>query len=403
MGSANFEEGLAKLKVLVDKHKIGHATAVQIAMNSSHSPDAMIEAAATYRRRKSAGERKELLLELQRKRRLEDVTIGGDDIHRRNSTLRWITGKIIEADGINPANKDVILQYDAHMVKLNLSAGSRSCELSNLYKIGLIIPKPFQEVAMGDINGLMAHVEASGYTVHTSEKYRRCIKKFFRWIGKDELVRDIKTMSRSELLNLCTPEVILTKAETQRIIKTGRDLYERCMLALIAETGARIGEIMDLKTKSVAFDDIGAKMVLDGKTGKRTVRIIRCKCNNHNLAVNLLNRLYNPRHEYVFEKYNHLRGGVCRPSYEFPRHLFERVRAAKVTNKHVHPHIFRHTRATAYSAHLTHTQLCDHFGWSYCSKMPSVYIRRNAHGLDNALLRGYGMEEVQPDRLCVWC
>jgi integrase/recombinase XerD len=323
------------------------------------------------------------------------------DIHRREGVLDWITRKIVEETP--PESREAIMRFDSHMLSRGLAAATRAAYLSHLYVIANQINKHFADATESDIVALLAYVEGNGYTAHVKEKYRRTIKSFWTWLGKPEYVENIRTMSKSQLYALCVPESILKASETRKIIDSGRNPYEKAIMSLAAETGARIGEILNLKTKSVQFDRIGARLVLNGKTGKRVVRIIKCKCGHPNLAVNLLRRVMDPGREYVFSKWNHITREHTRPSYQFVRHLFERVRAAHVTKKHVHAHIFRHTRATQLSPHLSYTQLCDYFGWQYGSSMPSIYIRANNSALDNALLEGYGMRPVRPEKLCLWC
>ncbi len=325
------------------------------------------------------------------------------DIHRRKGVLEWITRKIVEE--IPPENRERIFAFDADLLSEGLAVSTRCMYLSNLYVIAKRLEKPFHSIQKSDISNLLAYIENNGYTTHTKEKFRRTIKKFWKWQGKKSLVKNIRTMSRSELYKLTIPETTLKKHELRCIIASGRNLYEKAILSLLAETGARIGEILALRTKSVEFDKIGARITLpaEGKTGKRVIRVVRCRCNNENLAVNLLSKIIDYNHKFVFHKYNHLTGQDTAPSYQFIRHLFERIRAAKCTTKHVHAHLFRHSAATRISPWLSYSQMCQYFGWQLGSKMPSIYIRCNNVQLDNSLLRGYGMRPVKPERLCLWC
>ncbi len=54
-------------------------------------------------------------------------------------------------------------------------------------------------------------------------------------------------------------------------VSTPRD---RALVASLYESGARISELSNLKIKHVKFDQYGAVLMVDGKTGMRRVRII---------------------------------------------------------------------------------------------------------------------------------
>ena len=324
------------------------------------------------------------------------------DIHYRQNVLGWIQKKIEKE--INSIDKELFFKFHDYMMARGLALATRVSGLSHLYSISKKAQKPLAQMGEEDINSLISFIENNGYTPHTKEKFRRTIKQFFSWMGMRNQVSHIKTMSRAHLYSLCIPETILTNKEIKKIILSGKNSFERALLSFMAETGARAGEVLNLRTRSIHFDKIGATVILpkEGKTGPRPVRLIRCKCNHPNLAVNLLKKIVSGN-EFVFSKYNHLHHQVERISYHYLRHMFNRLNSLNITIKKIHPHLFRHTRATQLSAFLSHTQLCDYFGWQYDSKMPPIYIRANNVSLDNALLRGYRMKEVKPKTICVWC
>lgn len=63
--------------------------------------------------------------------------------------------------------------------------------------------------------------------------------------------------------------------------------------------------------------------------------------------------------------------------------------------KHVHPHLFRHSRATALANKLTEAQMKEFFGWTQASEMASVYVHLSGRDVDNALLALHGEAIVQ--------
>ena len=66
--------------------------------------------------------------------------------------------------------------------------------------------------------------------------------------------------------------------------------------------------------------------------------------------------------------------------------------------KRVYPHLFRHSRATHLSKHLTESQLKQHLGWIQASKMASIYVHLSGRDVDDALLRLQGIEVPKEKR-----
>ena len=72
--------------------------------------------------------------------------------------------------------------------------------------------------------------------------------------------------------------------------------------------------------------------------------------------------------------------------------------------KRIHPHLFRHSRATSLAGKLTEAQMKEYFGWVQGSDMAATYVHLSGRDVDNALLKLHGLaksEEEQEDRMKV--
>ncbi|MDG7039449.1 MAG: tyrosine-type recombinase/integrase [Nitrososphaerota archaeon] len=67
---------------------------------------------------------------------------------------------------------------------------------------------------------------------------------------------------------------MLTDDEIERMIKAAINIRDKAFIAVLAEGGFRIGEILPAKIKDVVFDERGAIIHVTGKTGPRIVRLI---------------------------------------------------------------------------------------------------------------------------------
>ena len=65
------------------------------------------------------------------------------------------------------------------------------------------------------------------------------------------------------------------------------------------------------------------------------------------------------------------------------------------THTRVHPHLFRHSRATELAKHLTEQQMKVYLGWTQSSKMAGVYVHLSGADMDNAILEMNGIKQSE--------
>ena len=73
--------------------------------------------------------------------------------------------------------------------------------------------------------------------------------------------------------NHTLPEEILAPEDIKGISSAATNPRNRAMVAVLYESGCRIGEFLGLKLKNVEFDIHGAVIIVSGKTGMRRVRV----------------------------------------------------------------------------------------------------------------------------------
>jgi integrase len=329
------------------------------------------------------------------------------DIYYHDTRLNWIQRKVRTDPKITAENKKAIFEFDRQLLIDGMKRPTRVNYLSILYVLGRKSRNGFRTSTRKDIEYLIAFVNGNGFTEWTREKYFVIMRRFFSKLGID--VSWIRLKSRNELMNNHIPEQLLDKPEERAVLKSIDKLMDRTITALLAEGGFRIGEVLPLETKSIAFDRYGVRLIVTGKTGMRAVPLIRCDCDHKNLAVNLLEKWLDKREfetPYAFNRtfiQGEDRGKPRGLSHRYIRHVFEMVNDSRVIQKHVHPHLFRHTRATQLANFLTEFQLCNYFGWTYGSQTPRVYVRLAGKDIINSLLKAYGMKPTEKMNPCLWC
>ncbi len=118
---------------------------------------------------------------------------------------------------------------------------------------------------------------------HTSYDHKKILKIFFRWfkLGSREFVEvgdppETKSVKMKKVRDKIVREDLLTEDEKTRLLHAcGENARDRALLDCHLEAGTRPGEILNLLIKHVKFDNYGAVLHVDGKTGARPVRLVR--------------------------------------------------------------------------------------------------------------------------------
>lgn len=171
------------------------------------------------------------------------------------------------------------------------------------------------------------------------------------------------------------PEILSLK-EIKAIVENIRNFRDKLIVLLLYESGVRIGELLNLRAKDVLFDEYGALLRVDGKTGVRYVRVVKCaNLLKSWIQMNAKDKLFDvsPRWISLVLKEASKRAGI---------------------KKRVYPHLLRHTRATHLAKYLTEPELRVYFGWSKDSKMPGVYVHLSSRDVDRKIIELNLREEV---------
>lgn len=236
------------------------------------------------------------------------------------------------------------------------------------------------------------------------------LKTFYRWLkgGEDEQLPKEVSWLKPRIRNRShkLPEDVLTEDEVLRIAEAATTPRDRALVLVLYESGCRIGELLSLKVKNVSFDDYGAILRVTGKTGDRRVRIISSTQALTSWLENYEGRndpeayLWPPRSNNNHDThYPAVHSSICK--------TLEVLAKRAGISKRIHPHLFRHSRATALANKLTEAQMKEFFGWTQGSDMATIYVHLSGRDVDNALLKlqGFGkrQDEEEEKMKVVYC
>jgi len=221
--------------------------------------------------------------------------------------------------------------------------------------------------------------------------------------GELPMIKFIKPKRPKDKL---TREDLPTDEELQKILSACADsTRDKAMISVHAEAGTRVGELLGLKIKDFTLDKFGGIIKVDGKTGVRSIRIVK--------SVPALTKWLNDHpdkdtRDSPLWVYISLSSTFGEPiNYAgFNNILHKRIRQAGIT-KRIYSHLFRHKEITDLANRLTETESRMRHGWEKSSLMPARYSHLNQEDLDEKMLGIMGVktpkEEKESLPECAYC
>ena len=304
-------------------------------------------------------------------------------VHNPAKQLKRATDGLKQAK-ISERNKQLIGEYIDFLSLQGVKELRKVKYIYTLEKIASWLKMDFDEATKKDIEKLCSTINNNEYTDWTKHDYRVTIKKFYTWLrnkDNDDIdewetpkeVRWIKIKAPRDSKKV--PSDLLTPKDIQLLSEHTKNLREKALLLTLYESGARIGEILNLRVKDVTFDEYGAQLNLNGKTGYRKIRIV-----GSSPAISQWLQLEHPKRNdkmaYLFCNINNDKGGEQiggMLSYDAAKKILHRIADRAKFTKKINPHLFRHSRATELAEFLNDAPLCNYFGWKQGSQMSRVY------------------------------
>jgi integrase len=296
----------------------------------------------------------------------------------------------LKNSSISDVNKQLILDFVENCFVEGLGQHRILKYISTLKIIAIQINIDFDKVEKRDLFTFISKLEQSNKSDWLKHDYKVALKKFYKWYFEDdnpELTKWIKaSISRKDRK---LPEEMLIEEDILKMINCAKKKSDKAIIALLWDIGARVGEIGYLRIKHIKFDEYGATINLKGKTGYRRVRAV--------FSVDYLQAwlLVHPDRDNpdapLWTTFDSKEDLIKPLHYGSIRMKIKRLAKKAGINKRIHPHLFRHSRATYIANYLTEAQMNVYFGWIQGSEMSSVYIHLSGRDVDYAILKANGV------------
>jgi integrase len=317
-----------------------------------------------------------------------------------------------------PRTRELIRKYDREMTNTSKAKSTRRKHLQTLYVLSKLLGKEWDEATKEDIDILVSKImdqfsEENGQESNYSYDNKKVLKIFFRWlklgsrefndVGDPDETRKVKL---GKVKDKIAREDLVTDDDRKKILSAcANNLRDRAFVDVQFEAGTRPGEILSLKIKHVKFDEYGAVIHVDGKTGARPVRLIRSTpslsswLDAHPFKNDSEAPLWINLHKRNYGK------ALDGPSARMI--LIRLCRRARIS-KRIYLNLFRHSEATTSAKFMTEAQLRKRHGWSPTSRMPARYVHLINADVDEAIFKHYGIKKseetcVDLPRICLIC
>ncbi|MFA5358094.1 MAG: tyrosine-type recombinase/integrase, partial [archaeon] len=303
---------------------------------------------------------------------------------------------------LTPNNVALLEKYYLDITNEGLTTPRKLALMEQTSRILEWIGKDWEQVSVDDIKALVNKIRTlfskeknSDFSEHTKSDYLDKLKRFDKWVnGGDEytaLTKWVKTTMKSRLFKL--PNQLLSPEEAKQLIDATKNIRDRAFLATLWETGARVGEVANLKIADLNFNKGECQANLYGKTGSRVALLLESV---RDLKNYLQVRNAKSQDEFVFVLLGKNNNG--QPiTYSAVKRMLEHATQDAGIKKQVHPHLFRHSRASFLASKgMNESVLCSVFGWQIGSKQVRTYIHLSGQQVQSQLKeKVYGIKKPE--------
>jgi len=331
------------------------------------------------------------------------------DVHRFQQRYQSVITSLWKSS-LAKEDKEGIEQFlrDQKARGLGFARLVKLCDV--LRMLGEKLGNTYEKATEEDIKKLVHAYECGEYSFWTKHDVKVILKQYYAWLNDGRYPRKVEWICTTIPIKekrLVNHRELLTPEDVEKLISAADHPRNKALLAVLSESGARVGEIGNMTIGQIDIDPNGVVLSLDGKTGCRRIRLVSATPHLTTWLNNHPDR-ENPRAP-LWPNFGQ-RGTDLPMSYEALRKIiFETFKKAAI-KKRGHPYIFRHTRACQLAHHFTEFQMNAYFGWVQGSEMPSLYVHISGKDLDEHILRINGMKAGETpvyakpkDRICPRC
>ncbi len=318
-----------------------------------------------------------------------------DDIHGVSS---WYSSAMRRLKDASSINQELILQFISRLQKQGATLNTRADRLNLLLRMDKYFKKPLNEITEKDFDLFLAHLDSEGYSQGYAGNYQKTYKKFCR-LMMDTMPRWVADMRIIRVDNMVQPHELLTQEEITRMINTTKSVRNKALIAVLADSGMRVGAIGSLRIQNVQLEQkfgflyISKTSKSQKTTGPKGIPIT--------WSVGYLGQWLSihPGREdvnaplWVSEIRKTGSKAYEALSYNRILNILKGIAKEAKISKNIHPHTFRHKAITKWILEgLSEQEIKHRAGWSKGSgQMFKVYGNFTDDEINKSILGHYGL------------
>ena len=268
-----------------------------------------------------------------------------------------------------------------------------------LYEIAWLLKhlgKDAKQATKKDIENLVLQINSSNKAEISKAKLKITLKRFYKWLYDSNSYPEIVSWIKAgNVKNTKKASDLLTEDEVKQLIAACLNSRDRALIALLYDSGMRVGELLGLRIKDLQIGKDISFVNVDGKTGVRRIPIGFSLPYLTNYIGEMRQKA--KENDYLFVKFDHFRVTENALDYDDIRKILHDLKERTGIQKRLHPHLFRHSRATELASKLTESQMRLFFGWTAGSTMTATYVHLSDRDLLSAMKQINGIAEVKPE------
>lgn len=253
------------------------------------------------------------------------------------SKLMGLVAQIEDAQKETPGNEELLKLFETAK---NVEGCSPKSMKYYLYVLKAFLNKvttPVKEITTDDIRNYLDSFSTETVSKVSMDNIRRVISSFFSWLEEEDYIRKNPVKRIHKIKSIKTIKQAFNDENIENLKDNCSSLRDKVIIELLASTGMRVGELVNLNVTSVDFEN--KECIVLGKGGKQRKVYFDSKTKIH-LKHYIDSRIDKNEALFVsmFKPFNRLQiSGV---------EIMLRKLGAKTSINKVHPHRFRRTLAT---------------------------------------------------------
>lgn len=314
---------------------------------------------------------------------------------------------------LSKTNQKLIKKYHQEMIIQSLAKSTQLKQLQTILQLSRMLKKDWKDVKKSDIDKIALKIsqrfgDELGKETFYSYDHKKILRIFFRWmklgsrsypkVGDPPETRGIKTQI---VFNKIARKDLITQKDRQKLLEAcAGNLRDRALIDCHLEAGTRPSEILNLRIHHIQFDELGAILKVNGKTGTRIIRIIKSV---PSLASWI--SVHPFKDDYDAPLWINLRNQTFGTPLSYPsaRAMIKRRAKKAGIKKKINLHLFRHSSATDAANYLTDAQMRERYGWSSYSRVPGRYVHLSHKDIDKAMMKHYGILKQKKKKVRIEC